>query len=51
MPGGWAHGMEVAEDPAGVGLFSLAPRETVIISGEMQIQLRREHWMGEPVAI
>ena len=48
---GWADGVEVSEDPAGVGLFCLAPRETVIMSGERQIHLQKEHWLGEPVAI
>ena len=30
---GWDEKMEAGEDPAGVGLFSLAPREVTIISG------------------
>ncbi len=48
---GWADEIEVAEDPAGVGLFGLAPRETVIMSGENQIRLQKEHWVGELVPI
>ena len=48
---GWADEIEVAEDPAGVGLFGLAPRETVIMSGQQQIRLQKEHWVGAPVPI
>ena len=30
---GWDEQLEAGEDPAGVGLFSLAPRKVTIISG------------------
>jgi hypothetical protein len=43
--------MEVAEDPAGVGLFSLAPREITIQSGSRRVVIDKDGWLGKPVEI
>jgi hypothetical protein len=48
---GWDEGLEAAEDPAGVGLFSLAPREVTVISGSRQIIIDKDGWTGKPVEI
>jgi hypothetical protein len=48
---GWDEKMEVAEDPAGVGLFSLAPREVTIQSGSRRVVIDKDGWMGKPVEI
>jgi hypothetical protein len=39
---GWDEQMEAGEDPAGVGLFSLAPREVEIESGNKRIVINEE---------
>ena len=48
---GWDEKMEASEDPAGVGLFSLAPREVTIQSGNQRIAIDKDGWMGKPVTI
>jgi len=48
---GWDERMEAGEDPAGVGLFSLAPREVVITSGNRQIIIEKDGWTGKPIEV
>jgi len=46
---GWEDGLEVSEDPAGVGVFCLAPREVVIRSGGKEVTIAGDGWTGLPV--
>lgn len=48
---GWDEQLERGEDPAGVGLFSLAPREVTIVSGHRQAVIDAEGWTGKPVEV
>ena len=48
---GWDEKLEAGEDPAGVGLFSLAPREVTITSGSKQVVIGPDGWTGKPVEI
>jgi len=48
---GWDERMETAEDPAGVGVFCLAPREVCITSGTRKVVIAGKGWTGEPVAV
>ncbi len=48
---GWDEKMEAGEDPAGVGLFSLAPREVTIISSARKIVIDKDSWTGKPVEV
>ncbi len=48
---GWDEKTEAGEDPAGVGLFSLAPREVTIISKFRKVVISREGWTGDPVEV
>ncbi len=48
---GWDEKLEAGEDPAGVGLFSLAPKEVTITSGDRQIIIDKDGWTGKPVQI
>jgi len=48
---GWDEQLEAGEDPAGVGLFSLAPRKATIISGGRQTVIDKNGWTGEPVEV
>ena len=48
---GWDERMEAGEDPAGVGLFSLAPREVMITSGNRQIIIDKDGWTGKPIKV
>ena len=48
---GWDEKMEAGEDPAGVGLFSLAPREVTIISGNRKTVIDKDGWTGKPVEV
>jgi len=48
---GWDQGTEEAEDPAGVGVFCLAPREVEIHSGHKSIVITEEAWTGESVLV
>ena len=48
---GWDEKLEAGEDPAGVGLFSLAPKEVTIISGSRQTVIDKDGWTGKPVEV
>jgi len=48
---GWDDQMENAEDPAGVGVFCLAPREVTITSGHKQAVIQDKGWTGAPVLV
>jgi len=48
---GWDEKLEAGEDPAGVGLFSLAPKEVTITSGGRQIVIDKDGWTGKPVQV
>lgn len=47
----WDENTESAEDPAGVGLFCLAPREVSIRSGPKVVTVSAKTWRGEPVPV
>lgn len=47
----WDDNMENAEDPAGVGVFCLAPREACITSGNRKAVIAGKGWTGQPVEI
>ncbi|NMC14832.1 MAG: ATP-binding protein, partial [Chloroflexi bacterium] len=46
---GWNEKIESGEDPAGVGLFSLAPRQVTIISENSKLVITKHGWTGTPV--
>ena len=48
---GWEDTLEASEDPAGVGLFCLAPREVTIRSNGKKVTIGGEGWTGAPVDI
>ena len=48
---GWDEALELGEDPAGVGLFSLAPRQVTIVSRSHQVTIEKDGWTGAPVEI
>jgi hypothetical protein len=48
---GWDERLENAEDPAGVGVFCLAPREVSIVSGDRKVLIAGKGWTGEPVQV
>jgi hypothetical protein len=48
---GWAEDFEASEDPAGVGLFCLAPRDVVIRSNGQIVHISEAGWTGEPVEV
>ena len=48
---GWDEKMEAGEDPAGVGLFSLAPRKVSIVSGSKKTVIDKDGWTGKPVEV
>jgi hypothetical protein len=48
---GWEESLENAEDPAGVGIFCLAPREVCITSGSRKVVIAGKGWTGEPVEV
>jgi len=47
----WDQGTEEAEDPAGVGVFCLVPREAKISSGHNYVVITEKAWTGEPVPV
>ncbi|HOH65611.1 MAG: ATP-binding protein [Sedimentisphaerales bacterium] len=47
----WDDRTEYAEDPAGVGVFCLAPREVCITSGDKKVVVKGNGWTGEPVEV
>jgi hypothetical protein len=48
---GWDEKLEFCEDPAGVGLFSLAPREVAVESGSTKLVITQTIWTGEPARL
>jgi hypothetical protein len=48
---GWDESMERSEDPAGVGVFCLAPREVCIASGGKKVVVAGKGWTDEPVEV
>lgn len=48
---GWNEQIESGEDPAGVGLFSLAPRQVTIVSGSSKVVITRDGWTGTPITV
>lgn len=47
----WEQGTEAAEDPAGVGVFCLAPREVQISSSHKSVEITERAWIGEPIPV
>ena len=47
----WDKAMEEAEDPAGVGLFCLAPRKVTISSKGKEIVISKDGWTGKPIQL
>ena len=47
----WDQAMEEAEDPAGVGVFCLAPRKVTICSKQKRIVIGRDGWTGKPIQL
>ena len=47
----WDEATEKSEDPAGVGIFCLAPRETTIKSGNRKVCITEKAWTGQPVTV
>lgn len=48
---GWEDGFEESEDPAGVGLFCLAPRDVFIRSRGSMARIQGDGWTGIPVHV
>jgi hypothetical protein len=48
---GWDERTQRSEDPAGVGLFCLSPRELTIRSRDKAVRIGADGWRGKPVAI
>ena len=48
---GWEETLESSEDPAGVGLFCLAPRQVTIRSNGQIATISDDGWTGTPVEI
>ena len=48
---GWDEELEGSEDPAGVGLFCLAPREVTVRSNGHLAVIPKGGWTGDPVEI
>ncbi len=48
---GWEEDFQASEDPAGVGLFCLAPRAATIHSNGRMVQISDEGWHGAPVEV
>jgi hypothetical protein len=48
---GWEEEFEASEDPAGVGLFCLAPREVCIRSRGQAVRIAGRGWRGHPVEV
>lgn len=47
----WDEAMENSEDPAGVGVFCLAPRETMISSSNRKVCITEKAWTGQLVTV
>ncbi len=48
---GWAPALDSVEDPAGVGIFCLAPRKVTIRSGHRTAVITGKGWTGEPIPV
>ncbi len=48
---GWDEALEYSEDPAGVGIFCLAPRQVKICSGHQCVLITEQGWTGETLSI
>ena len=48
---GWDERTETSEDPAGVGLFCLAPRTVTIRSAGKMVTIDNRGWTGKPVPV
>jgi len=48
---GWNDATEASEDPAGVGVFCLAPREVSIASRGKAVTIKGDGWTGAPVEV
>ncbi len=48
---GWDEALESSEDPAGVGVFCLAPRRVTIRSKGRMVTIEGDGWTGSPVEI
>lgn len=48
---GWDGSCEKSEDPAGVGIFCLAPREVVIRSKGKIVTITQEGWLRTPIEV
>jgi hypothetical protein len=48
---GWTSEIKESEDPAGLGLFSLAPRAVIVHSLSKMLCIEGSGWYGEPVSI
>jgi len=48
---GWDEELEAGEDPAGVGLFCLAPNKIEIMSGSKKVIIDEDCWTGKPVDV
>jgi hypothetical protein len=47
----WDQAMEQAEDPAGVGVFCLAPRKVTICSKGQKLIITKDGWTGTPLEL
>ena len=47
----WDESVEKAEDPAGVGIFCLAPRDVTVCSNGKKVVISRDGWTGRPVEL
>lgn len=47
----WNHETQQAEDPAGLGLFCLAPRTLTLSSGGRSVCIEGDGWRGAPVKV
>ena len=47
----WDQAMEQAEDPAGVGVFCLAPRKVTIRSKGQKLIITKDGWTGTPLEL
>ena len=47
----WDQAMEEAEDPAGVGIFCLAPRKVGICSKGQKLVISKDGWTGTPLEL
>jgi hypothetical protein len=48
---GWEEELESSEDPAGVGLFCLTPRQVTIRSNGQMVTIESECWTGQPADV